>query len=105
MPRIGRAYSSAVAIMPECTCTVPFGNPVEPEEYNQKHASSRVVGAGASCGLPFASTSLNARCPFANEDDCVVVPETITCFRNGNLPSRGVKAGRTAPDHTRTRPE
>ena len=31
--------------MLECTCTVPFGMPVEPEEYSQKQGSSLVVGA------------------------------------------------------------
>src|SRR5690242_20908366 len=72
-PSTPRAYSSAVRIMLEWTWTVPFGIPVEPEEYSQKQASSQVVGAGGRSGDPFASTSLNAVWP-------APAPDTMTCL-------------------------
>ncbi len=74
--------------MLECACTVPFGMPVEPEEYSQKQASSRVVGAGASFASPFASTSSNDE------------PVTITCLRNGSFSSTGLNCGSSASDTT-----
>ena len=41
-----------------CRCTIPFGLPVEPEEYIQNAMSSRCVSAGAS--LPGARASHSA---------------------------------------------
>jgi hypothetical protein len=64
MPRIGRAYSSAVWIRLDWMCTVPFGAPVEPDEYNQKQGSSQVVATASkrsdavSINAPSASTPL-----------------------------------------------
>ena len=83
--------------MLECTCTVPLGVPVEPEEYSQKQASSRVVGAGANSSLPFARRSRNAMWPLAS------LPETTTCSRNGSLPSSGSNCGSSASDTNSTR--
>ena len=47
----------------ECRCTVPFGAPVEPDEYSQKHMSSRVVGAASRFGLPpWRASSFSCEC-------------------------------------------
>ncbi len=79
MPSTPWAYSSAVRRMLECTCTVPFGMPVEPEEYSQKQGSSRVVGAGFNSGLAFASRSAKGG--------------TRTCFKKGSLERNGSNCG------------
>ena len=52
-----------------------LGMPVEPEEYSQKHGSSRVVGAGCRAGLLFSIRLLKGG--------------TRTCFRKGSLPIKG----------------
>jgi hypothetical protein len=65
--------------MLECTCTVPLGMPVEPEEYSQKHGSSQVVGAALSSGFDFESRSAKGG--------------TSTCFRNGSLETNGSNCG------------
>ena len=54
-PRTGLPYSSAVQYRFACVCTVPFGLPVEPDEYSQKPMSSAAVGAAAGAGACRAS--------------------------------------------------
>src|SRR4029453_15077051 len=50
-PRIGLPYNSAVQYRLACVCTVPFGLPVEPDEYSQNPMSSpEVVGGGGGGG-------------------------------------------------------
>ena len=73
------------------TWTVPFGEPVEPEEYSQKQASSAVVGAGGEG----AARGLEERCErpmpgdrLAGDDDVLEVRQTE---------SRGANVGAEAP--------
>ena len=60
----------------ECRCTVPFGAPVEPEEYSQKHMSSRQVGAASAFPLPDSRNS--------------EIRDT-TCFKSGQFLMTGSK--------------
>src|SRR5574342_347735 len=73
--------------MLECTCTVPLGMPVEPDEYSQKQGSSQVVGAGDSSGEPASSSSSKEMY------SPPLVPETTTCLRNGNEPRFSLTSG------------
>ena len=62
---------------------MPFGAPVEPEEYSQKHMSSRVVGAGSA----FVSTARRKS----------EIWET-TCFTSGQFLRIGWKFFRSGSD-------
>src|SRR5260221_11316248 len=73
----------------ECTCTVPLGAPVEPDEYSQKQGSSRKVGAGSKESVEAARTSPNARMPGGGAAD----PEIKTCLRNGDWLKVGRNCG------------
>ena len=62
MPRIGFAYSSPVETMLEWTCTVPFGAPVEPDEYSQKQRRRRSFPQRPAVASAAAISSASATC-------------------------------------------
>src|SRR5579859_2122529 len=59
MPRIGFAYNSAVQYRFACVWTVPFGLPVEPDEYSQNAMSSQPVAEGLVAGVAASIRSLS----------------------------------------------
>src|SRR6202011_5399185 len=62
IPSTSCANSSAVRIKLVCTCMVPFGLPVEPEEYSQKHVSSGRVGAASASGVARSVSAASVGC-------------------------------------------
>jgi len=78
-----------------CRWTAPFGNPVVPELYSQKHASSGVVSAGSSSSSAAASASSNETTP-----SCAALPVTMTCRRRGRSFAASSTFGRSGSDTT-----
>jgi hypothetical protein len=70
---------------------------VEPEEYSQKQKSSQVVSAGAKSLPALAISSLISRRPLPS------LPETMTFFSVGCLPTMPSKAGHRTSDTTSVR--
>jgi hypothetical protein len=80
-----------------CACTVPFGAPVEPDEYSQKHASSRVVGTVVCSG--FDSASSDAIVGRLSTDP----PEITIFFSVGIDATIGASVGQSCADTNSTR--
>ena len=95
-PRVACAYSAAVSMRLECTCTVPLGTPVEPDEYSQKHGSSRSVGAASKTSVEAASTSRSQCMPAAG----AAAEDTTTCFKKGDCSRIGWNCANSGSDMT-----
>ncbi len=74
-------YSSAVQYRFACVCTVPFGLPVEPDEYSQKPMSSAAVGAGDRAGACCAISDRSSDVSTVRLTSCGAV--LIACLSAG----------------------
>src|SRR6185437_16991109 len=95
-PSVACAYSAAVSMRLECTCTAPLGVPVDPDEYSQKQGSSRKVAAGSNESVDAARISLKAYRPVGG----AVVPDIKTYFRKGDWPNIGRNCGSSGSEST-----
>ncbi len=74
-----------------CRCTMPFGRPVEPDEYIQNAMSSRWVSAGGS--RPVGRASHSSADWVATGPDAVAAPFTITTvFKSRCAAGLGIEA-------------
>src|ERR1041384_6714595 len=94
MPRTWRAYVCWQTTMSWWGGTAPLGKPVEPEEYIQKAASSREVGAASSRAEALPTRSSQAWYWPAGP------PATRTWRRLGDWPSAGPTYGTRAGETT-----